>query len=60
MGFFDEIIGAAIKVATLPIAVIKDTSDTLEGYRPDNTKNQAKGAVKGVAKGVTDLMDGEL
>lgn len=60
MGFFDEILGAAIKVVTLPIAVIDDVSNTLEGERPDTTKNQVKGAVKGVAKSVTDLMDGDL
>lgn len=57
MGFFGKMIGAAVKVAVTPVAVVKDVVDVAQGDTPNNTANLIDSAIVDVAE---DLIDGDL
>ena len=56
MGFFKNIISAAVKTALTPIAVAKDAVDGVSGKGPNNTKNLLRSA----SKDVNDAFDAIL
>ena len=46
MGLFGSILNVAIKTTTLPLDVIKDTADLLEGSTPKAVGNKGKSILK--------------
>lgn len=48
MGFFKNMVSAAVKTALTPIAVAKDAVDVVSGKDPNNTKNLLGSASKDV------------
>lgn len=57
MGLLGGLFSSVVKVATTPIAVIKDVVDVAQGEMPTNTANQLISAVEDVVEGVEDLCD---
>lgn len=57
MGFFGNLIGAAVKVAVTPIAVVKDVVDVTQGIIPDNTANLVDSAIDDVVDAFNDLTE---
>lgn len=46
MGFFSSIVGAVVKVAVAPVAVVKDVVNVATGEEPNATKKVVKSAVE--------------
>lgn len=46
MGLFSDIVGAAVKVAVTPIAVVKDAAEVVTGGDSENTKKLLESAGK--------------
>jgi len=42
MGFFDNIISAAVKTVITPIAIVKDVANVVTGEEPDATKKHVE------------------
>lgn len=57
MGFFGNLIGAAVKVAVTPVAVVKDVVDVVQGDTPDNTANLIDSAIDDVVDAFNDLTE---
>lgn len=57
MGFFGKMIGAAVKVAVTPVAVVKDVVDVAQGDTPNNTSNLIDSAIDDVADAFNDLTE---
>jgi hypothetical protein len=55
MGFFSNIIGAAVKTVTVPVAVVKDVVNVATGKPADDTKEHVKGIEKDVKKAVDKI-----
>lgn len=60
MGFFSSILGATVKAALTPIAVVKDAVNVVTGEEADATKNLLESAGEDVEQATDDLADGEL
>lgn len=60
MGFFSNIIGAAVKVAVTPIAVVKDVVNAATGDEVDATKKLIESAAEDAEQAKEDLADGDL
>lgn len=59
MGFFSNLVSAAVKVAITPVAVIKDVVDVATGEDPENTKKLLKAAARDVEDAGDDLANGD-
>lgn len=55
MGFFSGLIGAAVKVAITPIAVVKDVVNVATGEEPNATKSLLESAGDDVKDAIDDL-----
>lgn len=55
MGFFSGLIGAAVKVAITPIAVVKDVVNVATGEEPNATKSLLDSAGDDVKDAIDDL-----
>lgn len=55
MGFFSGLIGAAVKVAITPIAVVKDVVNVATGEDPNATKSLLDSAGDDVKDAIDDL-----
>lgn len=55
MGFFGNIISAAVKVALTPVAIIKDAGNVVIGNEADSTKKLLNGAANDVEDAFDDL-----
>jgi hypothetical protein len=53
MGFFDSIIGAAVKTVITPVAIIKDVVNVATGEEADSTKNH----VESITDDIEDAFD---
>lgn len=60
MGFLSDIVGAAVKTALTPVAVVKDVVNIASGESPDTTKELLESIVNDIYDGIDDLGDGEL
>ena len=60
MGFFDNIIGAAVKTVVTPVAIVKDVVNVATGNEAEDTKKLIKSAGDDVSDALDDLCDGEL
>lgn len=60
MGFFSNIIGATVKTALTPVAVLKDVVNIATGEEADATKNLLESASEDVSDAFEDLTDGEI
>jgi hypothetical protein len=60
MGFLTNIIGATVKVALTPVAVVKDVVNIATGDEVDATKSLLESAVDNVEDAASDLGDGDL
>lgn len=60
MGFFSNIVGATIKTALTPIAIVKDVVNVAMGEDADATKNLLSSAKDDASEALDDLCDGEL
>lgn len=60
MGFFSNILGATVKAALTPIAVVKDVVNIVTGDEADATKKLLESAGEDVEQATDDLADGEL
>lgn len=60
MGFLSNIVGATIKTALTPVAIVKDAVNVATGEKADTTKNLLKSAAQDVSQATDDLCDGEL
>jgi hypothetical protein len=60
MGFLSNIVGATIKTALTPVAIVKDVVNVATGEKADATKNLLNSAVKDASQATDDLCDGEL
>jgi len=58
MGFFDNILGAAVKTALTPLAVVKDAVNVVTGEEPDATKKLVKSALDDLEEAVDDITGG--
>lgn len=46
MGLFGNILNVAVKTVTLPLDILEDTSDILEGNTPKAVENRGKSILK--------------
>lgn len=60
MGFFSDIIGATVKTALTPIAIVKDAVNVVVGDEADTTKDLLRSAKKDVESATDSLVEGEL
>ena len=60
MGFFSNLIGATVKVALSPIAVVKDVVNVATGEDADATKELLQSAKDDASDSIEDLADGDL
>ena len=60
MGFFSDLIGATVKVALTPVAVVKDVVNVATGQDADATKELIQSAQDDACNAMDDLCDGEL
>lgn len=60
MGFLSNIIGATVKTALTPVAVVKDVVNVATGEEVEATKNLLKSAKQDASEAFDDLSDGEL
>lgn len=60
MGFFSNILGAAVKTALSPIAVVKDVVNVATGEEADATKELLESAGDDVKQAADNLADGEI
>lgn len=60
MGFFSNLVSAAVKTVTIPLDVVSDASRAIQGKRPQNTQQAAKEIVEDVENAADDLIDGDL
>lgn len=57
MGFLGNLIGAVIKTAVIPVAIVKDV---VTGELPETTTNVADSAINSAGSAVDDLINGDL
>ena len=55
MGFFGNIISAAVKVAITPIAIVKDVVSIATGDEPNNTKSIINSATDDLSDAIDDI-----
>lgn len=60
MGFFSNILGAAVKTALTPLAVVKDAANVVIGEEADETKKLLESAGNDVKDATDDLENGEI
>ena len=56
MGLIGSLLGAAIKVAVTPIAVVADVVSVVQGETPTNTVKVVESAYKDVKDSVNDIL----
>jgi hypothetical protein len=59
MGFFSNLVSAAVKVAITPVAVVKDVVDVATSEDPNNTKKLLKSAGRDIEDAGDDLANGD-
>lgn len=57
MGFLSNIVSGTIKLATTPIAVVKDVVEVITDGEPENTKEHLESALEDYEDAVDDLTD---
>jgi len=60
MGFFGNLIGAAVNVAVSPIALVIDGVSLVTGKEPTNTGNLIVNTVEKLGDAVEDLKNGNV
>jgi len=60
MGFFGNIIGAAVKTVLTPVAVVKDVVNIATGEEADATKDHVEDVVENFGDALDNLCDGDL
>jgi hypothetical protein len=60
MGFLSNLVGATIKTALTPVAILKDTVNVVTGEEADATKKLIQSAGEDLADAGEDLADGEI
>ncbi len=60
MGLFRRLVGTAVDIVTLPLAVVEDVSDTLQGYKPKNTKERIVSIAEDGVEIVEDTLNLDL
>lgn len=60
MGFFSNIISAAVKTTLTPLAIVKDAVNVVTGEEVDATKELLESAKDDVQEATDDLCDGEM
>lgn len=60
MGFFSNIVSAAVKTVLTPVAIVKDVVEVVKGDMPETTKELIQSAGDDVKKATDDLAEGEL
>ena len=55
MGFFSNIISAAVKTALTPVAVVADVVNVATGREPEATKELLKSAGEDVSDAIDDI-----
>jgi hypothetical protein len=60
MGFLSNIVGATIKTALTPIAVVKDVVNVATGEEATATKELIESVVEDTSDAFDDLTEGEL
>lgn len=60
MGLFRKLISTALDVVTVPLDVVRDTSDVLQGYNPRNTTEKIKRLAEDASEIVSDAVDLDL
>lgn len=58
MGFFSSIVGAVVKTALTPVAVVVDVVKVATDQEPDTTKELVKSAVKDGEKALDEITGG--
>jgi hypothetical protein len=60
MGFFSNLIGATVKTALTPVAIVKDAVNVVTGQDADETKKLLESAGNDIKEATDDLADGEV
>lgn len=60
MGFFGNLVGAIVKTALTPIAIVKDVVEVTVGGEADNTSNLVENIVEDISQSIEDLSDGDF
>lgn len=60
MGFLSNIVGATIKTALTPVAIVKDVVNVVTDSEVESTKKLIDSAGKDLSEAVDDLADGEM
>jgi hypothetical protein len=60
MGFLSNLVGATIKTALTPVAVLKDTVNVVTGEEADSTKKLIQSAADDLSDAGEDLADGDI
>jgi hypothetical protein len=60
MGFLSNIVGATIKTALTPVAIVKDVVNVVTDSEVESTKKLINSAGKDLSEAVDDLADGEM
>ena len=60
MGFLTNIFSSIIKITLIPVAIVKDASNTLKGEEANTTKLLIESASKDTKDAASDLCDGEF
>lgn len=60
MGFLSNVLGAAVKVALTPVAVVKDAANVAQGQDAETTANLLESAGDDLEEATDDLFDGDL
>lgn len=55
MSFFSNIVGATVKVALSPVAVVKDVVNVAVGEKPEETKELIQSALDDVEEAIDDI-----
>jgi len=55
MGFFSNIISAAVKTAVSPIAIVKDIASVAIGENPESTKKLLESAGRDVENAINNV-----
>jgi len=58
MGFFSSLVGAVVKVAVTPVAVVKDVVNVATGETPDATKKTVQSAVEDIEDALDEMTGG--
>ena len=58
MGFLSSIVGAVVKTALTPVAVVVDVAKVAVSVEPDTTKNLVKEAVKDAEDAMDSITGG--